>query len=118
MALLRQRVAVPLVSADTWGTLPALADELGVQWRRLQSGGEAAQKAATVAALGAARVVAVGNGENDAAMLRDAALGIAVLGGEGTAAACLAAADIVAPDIIVAFNLLLNPRRLLATLRA
>jgi len=46
-----------------------------------------------------------------------ATLGIAVLGGEGLAAACLAAADVVAPSIESALDLLLYPRRLVATLR-
>ena len=63
------------------------------------------------------KVVAVGNGANDAAMLHKASLGIAVLGGEGLALACLTAADIVVPDIGAALDLLLQPRRILATLR-
>ncbi|HHJ06252.1 MAG TPA: ATPase P, partial [Anaerolineae bacterium] len=71
-----------------------------------------------VAELGPERVVAIGNGANDAAMLRRAALGIAVLGGEGTALSCLTAADVLASDINTALDLQLNPRRLLATLRA
>jgi soluble P-type ATPase len=54
---------------------------------------------------------------NDTGMLRRAALGIAVLGGEGLAVACLPAADVVAPDIGTALDLLLRPPRLLATLR-
>ena len=67
--------------------------------------------------LGPERVAAIGNGANDAAMLRRAALGIAVMGGEGLAAACLNAADAIAPDIGTALDLLLWPRRLIATLR-
>ncbi|MCL5274774.1 MAG: HAD family hydrolase [Chloroflexi bacterium] len=118
MALLKQRMSVMLISADTYGTLPALADALGVQGRRLQPGGEAEQKAAIVAELGAPRVAAIGNGANDVAMLRAAALGIAIMGGEGMATACLLASDIVADNILSALDLLLNPRRLLATLRA
>jgi P-type E1-E2 ATPase len=106
-----------LVSADTQGTLASLAASLMVQVRRLQPGGEAAQKAAFVEELGPGRVVAIGNGVNDVAMLRRAALGIAVMGGEGLAAACLGAADVIAPDIGTALDLLLWPRRLIATLR-
>ena len=106
-----------LVSADTHGTLAELADALQVKWRRLKQGGEAEQKAAFVQKLGAERVVAIGNGANDAAMLQRAALGIAVLGGEGLAAVCLTAADVIAPSIESALDLLLCPRRLIATLR-
>ena len=50
-------------------------------------------------------------------MLREAALGIAVVGGEGAAAAALREADVVVTDVLAALDLLLNPRRLMATLR-
>jgi soluble P-type ATPase len=50
-------------------------------------------------------------------MLQQAALGIAVLGGEGLATACLATADVVAPNMEAALDLLLYPRRLIVTLR-
>jgi len=106
-----------LVSADTQGTLVELADVLQIKWRLLQKGNEVAQKAALVDELGAERVVAIGNGANDAMMLQRAALGIAVLGGEGLATACLAAADVVVLSIEAALDLLLHPRRLVATLR-
>jgi P-type E1-E2 ATPase len=114
---LGERLGIWLVSADTQGTLASLATSLQVQARRLQPGDEAAQKAALVAELGADQVVAIGNGANDVSMLRRAALGIAVLGGEGMAASCLSAADVIAPDIGTALDLLLRPRRLIATLR-
>ena len=106
-----------LVSADTQGTLAQLAADLKAQTRLLQPGDEAAQKAALVNELGAERVVAIGNGANDAMMLRQAALGIAVLGGEGLSAVCLTAADVVVPSIEAALDLVLYPRRLVATLR-
>jgi P-type E1-E2 ATPase len=79
--------------------------------------GEASQKAAFVRGLGAEHVVAIGNGANDAAMLQKAAIGIAVLGPEGLALEALLAADVVAPDILTALELLQDPARLVATLR-
>jgi P-type E1-E2 ATPase len=107
-----------LLSADTFGRLDAIGAELGVAATRLRpSEPEAAQKAAVVRALGSVAVVAVGNGANDAAMLREAALGIAVLGPEGLAAEALAAAGLLAASIDDALDLLLHPRRLVATLR-
>jgi soluble P-type ATPase len=50
-------------------------------------------------------------------MLYEAAIGIAVLSPEGTAAEALQAADIVVPDIARAFELLERPMRLVAGLR-
>ena len=75
-----------------------------------------AQAPRLVERLGAERVVAVGNGANDAGMLQAAALGIAVLGPEGLAGEAWQAADVVA-GIHQALDLLLHPRRLVATLR-
>ena len=62
-------------------------------------------------------VVAIGNGANDVSMLRAAALGIVVVGPEGLATEAIAAATIVTLSIADALDLLLNPKRLVATLR-
>ena len=67
--------------------------------------------------LGATNVVAVGNGANDVGMLRVAAVGIAVLGGEGLAIELFNAADVLAASIVDALDMLLVPSRIVATLR-
>jgi P-type E1-E2 ATPase len=108
------------ITADTRGRQAALDAELGLTATRISAdapGGEAAQKAAFVRSLGAEAVVAVGNGSNDAAMLREAALGIAVLGPEGLALDALMAADIVVPSIHTALGLIQDPSALVATWR-
>lgn len=115
---LRAVVAVHLLSADTFGRLEAVAGELRVAATRLRQGEpEAEQKAAFAARLGPESVVAVGNGANDVAMLRSSALGIAVLGPEGLSAEALAASDVVVRSVLDGLDLLLHPRRLVATLR-
>jgi P-type E1-E2 ATPase len=114
---LRERLDTYLLTADTRGRGAATADQLGVQLHRLTPGQEAQQKADFVHSLGAAHTVAVGNGANDALMLAAAGLGIAVLGREGLAIAALQAADLVVPDVTAALDLLLHPKRLIATLR-
>jgi P-type E1-E2 ATPase len=115
---LRQVLAVHLLSADTHGKLDEVAAELGIVGTRLHPGdSEVEQKAAYVRALGADSVVAIGNGANDVGMLREAGLGIVVLGSEGTAVEALQAAGVAASTIEVAIDLLLHPKRLVATLR-
>ena len=114
---LADRLLVELLTADTRGTAAGLARELGVQATRVESGQEAEQKRAHVMALGAERVIAIGNGNNDALMLREAGLGIAVLEREGASLAALKAADLVVREINDALDLLLHPTRLLSTLR-
>jgi P-type E1-E2 ATPase len=120
LALRQAGIEVHWITADTRGRQATLDAELGWPAVRIapgQTGGEAAQKAAFVRQLGARQVVAIGNGSNDAAMLREAALGIAVLGPEGLALDALTAADVVAPDIHAALGLLQDPARLVATWR-
>jgi soluble P-type ATPase len=114
---LRGVLHIVAISADTFGTAERLAAEAGVEVHRIAPGSEGEQKIAYIDTLGPGSVAAVGNGANDEGMLREAALGIAVLGPEGAATATLAAADLVAVDIIVALALLAEPRRLVATLR-
>jgi P-type E1-E2 ATPase len=116
LAALLEKLPVHLVTADTQGRAAVIAEQLQVRLVLVTPGDEAEQKRALVERLGAERVVAIGNGANDAGMLRAAALGIAVLGPEGLAVEALQAADVVA-TIHDALDLLLHPRRLVATLR-
>lgn len=116
--LLTPLLELHLLSADTFGRLDAIAGSLGVKAVRLQAGEpEEAQKAEFVRALGSAQVVAIGNGANDVQMLAAAALGIAVQGPEGAASDALLAADLVVTSPLDALDLMLNARRLVATLR-
>ncbi len=118
LAALSEVLEIWLITADTQGTLSRVAPTLPVKVRPMESGLGGPQKAALLDALGAAQTAAIGNGANDAEMLGRAAVGIAVLGPEGLAAACVNAADVVAPSIEAALDLLLRPRRLVATLRS
>lgn len=114
---LRDRLGVHLLTADTHGRQHLIDQQIGFQAVRIGAGDEAEQKAAYVRNLGAERVVAIGQGANDAAMLKAAALGICVLSREGTALATLMAADILVADIFAALELIEKPMRIVATLR-
>ena len=117
LAALRGRLTLHLLTADTHGGQAAMDRQLGLIAHRLIPGGEREQKAEFVNQLGAAVVVAIGNGANDAGMLEAAALSIAVIEREGASAEALAAADVVVASIADALDLLLAPKRLIATLR-
>ncbi len=60
--------------------------------------------------------VAIGNGSNDQLILKEAALGIAVLGDEGVSVSAIKSADIVVKNIQSALDLFLKPKRLITTL--
>lgn len=114
---LAQQLQIYLLTANTHGGGAAIAQELGIQFTQLTSGPGGIQKDLFVQQLGPGTVVALGNGANDAAMLRAAALGIAVSGTEGAAPSAIFAADVYSPTIHDALDLLLFPDRLRATLR-
>jgi soluble P-type ATPase len=108
---------IHVITADTFGGVAAELAGLPVALTVIGPGGQAAAKRAFVERLGAAGVAAMGNGRNDGGMLAAAALGIAVLGGEGAAMATLAQARVVALGALDALDLLRRPQRLIATLR-
>jgi P-type E1-E2 ATPase len=117
ISALRDRLKVHLLTADTHGRQKAIDRRLNIKAVRVQPGQEGQQKADYVRKLGAGRVVAIGQGANDAEMLQTAAIGICLLSAEGTAVETLMAADLVVPDIYTALELLEKPLRLVASLR-
>lgn len=114
---LSDQIQVRLLTANTFGRGAAIAAELGIPWEQLAPGREAEQKRDRVLTLGAEGVAAIGNGYNDALMLKTAALGIAVVGPEGASSEALRCADLVTSSICDALDLLLFPNRLVAGLR-
>lgn len=114
---IQDRLGFYMLTADTHGRQNYIDERLNASATIIQRGDESAQKADFVRSLGAENVVAIGQGANDAGMLEAAGLGIAVNSLEGLAVVTLLAADIVVPDIYTAFDLLLHPVRLVATLR-
>ncbi len=117
IAAIRDRLDVHLLTADTHGRQAGIDQQLNLMATRLAPGNEQDQKRAYVEQLGAAGVVAIGQGANDAGMLKAAALGICVMSPEGIAVETLLAADILVLDILAALDLLEKPLRLVATLR-
>lgn len=117
IAALSNRLTVHLLTADTLGRQAVIDKQLDLTGTRLTGGNEVEQKRSFVEKLGADSVVAIGQGANDAGMLKAAALGLCVMSNEGAAVETLLAADLVVPDILSAFDLLDKPLRLLASLR-
>lgn len=114
---LSDRLEIHLLTADTHGRQKRIDQQLGLQAVKIQPGNEAGQKAEYVERLGAQHVVAIGQGANDAGMLKAAGLGICILSEEGTAVETLLAADLTVQNIFVALDLLEKPLRIVASLR-
>jgi P-type E1-E2 ATPase len=117
LSRLQDRLKLHLVTADTYGKQSVIDQRLSVQAVRLQPGAGSHQKADFVRSLGAERVVAIGQGANDAEMLQAAGLGIGILSTEGLAVESLVAADLIVPDLYAALELLERPLRIVASLR-
>ncbi len=117
VARLKDRLRVYLLTADTFGTGAQAARELGIEMVTVSSADGTTDKANFISALDPPGAAAMGNGNNDVAMFKAAHLSIAVIGREGCCVAALLYADLVVHDINDALDLLLNPLRLIATLR-
>ena len=114
---LSQSLSLHVVTADTHGGAQRNLKDLPCRLQVLPPDHQAEAKSAFVQDLGAEAAVAIGNGRNDRLMLREAALGIAVILNEGACSATLADADMVCTSIADALDLLRWPLRLVAGLR-
>jgi len=115
---LAESLRLHVVTADTFGQAKANLATLPCEVVILPAENQAQGKLAYVESLGRDQVAAIGNGRNDRLMLAAAALGIAVVQEEGAATETLSAADVVMSDIRSALDMLLFPKRLIATLRS
>ncbi len=114
---LAEELRLHVVTADTFGIARSQLTGLPCELAILPTEDQAQAKLEYIQRLGAEQVVAIGNGRNDTLMVGAAALGIAIIQGECAATQTCQAADVLAPDILAALDLLLYPKRLIATLR-
>lgn len=113
---LSERLKLHVITADTYGTVKGVVPGF-ISLHILRSEDHLAEKALFVRSLGSSQTVAVGNGRNDRMMVKEARIGIVVVGAEGASIETMGVADVVVTDIIDAINLLRFPTRLMATLR-
>ena len=117
LEVLQSKLALHLITADTFGNQEAIDRILSLRAVRIPTQNQAGAKLCYIESLDAAKVAAIGNGANDSAMLEKAGLGICIIGPEGAAITALLKADVAVADIRAALELLIYPKRLVATLR-
>jgi P-type E1-E2 ATPase len=110
-------IKVFIITADTYENVDSEVNIIGFKVLKVKKEGSGVEKARIIRELGPEKVVAVGNGANDVMMLKEASLGIGVIGEEGCAKDILKEADLVVKDILDALSIILHPERLVATLR-
>jgi len=114
---LSHKAKIYIVTADTQGTASEESSDMDVELLKVSEDDSTEVKFRVLEPLDPTRTIAIGNGNNDQLILKEAALGIAVLGGEGMSVLAMKNADLVVKNISDALDLFLKPKRLTATLR-
>lgn len=114
-------VDIHIVTADSFGTAEEQLQGLPVALRRLEAKGEDVQKQRYALELNPCYVASFGNGNNDRLHLKvvkeAGGLAVAIENGEGCAVEAILNANVFVVGAVNAFDLLLEPTRLRATLR-
>ncbi|MCE1188246.1 MAG: ATPase P [Ignavibacteria bacterium] len=114
---LAEDLKIHIVTANTFGKTTENLVDIDCNLVIINNDFQQLQKVKYISDLGENAVIAIGNGLNDALMLKNAALGIVVIQKEGASVKSLENADIVCTNILDALELLKNPLRMAATLR-
>ena len=110
-------VTIHVLTGNTFGTVEEELTDVKCRVVPLPSKDLGKEKEKYIQQFDTRKVVSIGNGRNDALMLKASVIGILVIQKEGASTEALNAADIACPDIFSALELLTHPLRLVATLR-
>ncbi|KTD50870.1 HAD family hydrolase [Legionella quateirensis] len=114
---LSKHLELHIITGDGHGTAKAELEHINCTLTITPAENQAITKREYLHQLNPKETVAIGNGRNDAFILKESILGIAIMGEEGCAADALLSADLIMPSITLALNALQNPQRLRASLR-
>lgn len=106
-----------VITADTYGTVQKELEDTNCELIVIGKEKQDICKLDFVKGLDSNTVLSVGNGRNDKLMLKQTALGIAILQEEGLCTQTLLNSDIVVNSILDVFGFLKDTNRLIATLR-
>lgn len=118
LTTLASSISIHVLTADTFGSVREALTGIPCRLVVIPTERQAQAKLAYIAELDPETCVCIGNGRNDRLMLKEAALGIALVQAEGAAVEALLAADVMCCSILDALDLLSHPLRLTATLRS
>ena len=113
-----ESIQVHIITADTFGTVKNELEGINCKLVIISEGNQTEEKLNFLRSCGGNVSVCVGNGRNDKLMLKEAIIGIALIQDEGTFTETIISSDIVCKSINDALDLLLNPKRLIATMRS
>jgi len=114
---LAQELEIYVLTADTHGTAKQMCEGLPVKIMTFPSDSAMYEKQRILSELGEEQCVAIGNGRNDILMCQAAQLSVAIVGIEGACSRLISETDVCVTSIEDGLDLLLLPKRLIATLR-
>jgi len=106
-----------VLTADTYGSVKKELANVNCEVSIIAKDNQDEAKLEFLEKLGKENTLAVGNGQNDKLMLKEAIIGIALIQDEGVCVESLISADIACKSIIDVFSYFETPNRLIATLR-
>ena len=106
-----------VITADTYGTVQKELEDTACEVIVIGKENQDKYKLDFINSLDSNTVLSVGNGRNDKLMLKQSALGIAILQEEGLCTETLLNSDILVKSILDVFGFLKDKNRLIATLR-
>ena len=106
-----------VLTADTQGTATEEIQGMNVELVKIGEKDSKEGKFTFLKMLDLEKTVVIGNGNNDQLILKEAGLGILVLGDEGISLAAMKHSDILVKNISDVLDLFTKPKRLIATLR-
>ena len=114
---LSEKFRIYLLTADTYETADEEIWDTKVKLVRVAGEDTQKEKLEFLKTLDLEKTVVLGNGNSDQLIMKEACLGIAILGDEGISIPTMKNSDLLVKSISDALNLFLKPKRLIATLR-
>lgn len=106
---------IVLFTGNTRNDADAICEQLGIEWRLANN---AVDKMNLAKEFEPSTCASIGNGLIDLELMKSVALRIVTLQAEGAHVQTMLNSDIVVPTFIDALDLLIDPQRLVATLRS
>ena len=117
ISVLSEKVRIYLLTADTYETADEEIRDTKAELVRVAGRDSQKGKWEFLRTLDLGKTVVLGNGNSDQLIMKEACLGISVLGDEGIFTSTLKNSDLVVKSVSDGLNLFLRPKRLISTLR-
>lgn len=115
--LLKNKLNIYVLTADTYGTVEKECKKLGINVRKFDRENAAVCKKKIIKSL-TGKTISFGNGLNDIKLFDNSYISVCIIGQEGMYSKLIPHSTIVVKNIIDAFDLLINTNRMKATLRS